>query len=323
MTIYDRPPPLWSVPSPAICLTLLLAVAVGLMLLPDRMSQHARSIAQATLRPGLTAIARSREVWHGSLRRVGNLGSNSAFTARLERENEELRQQNGRLQAEIVWLKSQAPAENEVDVTISTPPLVRPKLVEARVLGRQAQGFLKRQGLLDVGSTAGVTTGDLVLDPPALIDQGAATNLSRGQFVLAGSRVWGKVWQVQPRLSTVLRVTDAGYRDLVRVAGEDGALKESAARGVLEGTGELLCRLRLVPVTQAVAVGQRVVSEGSEGLLAGALLYGRIQKVEQPAGAAHWEIWVKPAFAEERPARVAVLTMELGSLGARNSTTRR
>ena len=324
MTIYDRPPPLWKAPSPAICLMLLLPAAVGLMLLPERMSQQARSITQAGLRPGLEAIARSRDAWQGSLRWLGKLGSSATQATRLEHDVEQLRAQNGRLQAEIVWLRSQAAAEQSINAsTLSTTPLVRPHLIEARVLGRQAQSFLKRQGILDVGSKAGVALADLVLDPPAMIDQGTATNLTRGQLVLAGHRVWGKVSQVQPRLSTVLRITDAGFRDLVRIADEDGALIESDARGVLEGTGEPHCRLRLVPVTQAVSLGQIVVSEGGEGLLAGALFYGRIERVEQPPGAAHWEIWVRPAIAEEQPARVAVLTVEMESLGDSNPAPRR
>lgn len=322
MTIYDRPPPLWGSPTPVACLALLLAMAIGLMLLPARLSEQARGIAQASLRPGLAVIARSRETWHGSLRWLGNLGSSSAVSTQLEREIQELREQNGRLQAEIAWLRSQAPAEQAVDAAaISTSPLVRPRLVEARVLGRQAQSFLKRQGLIDAGSSSGIAQGDLVLDPPALIDQGAATELSPGQFVLSGNRVWGKVLQVQPRLSTILRVTDSGYRDLVRIAGEDGAVTRPGARGVLEGTGEPLCRLRLVSVTQAVAVGQSVISEGSEGVLSGALLYGRIERVEQLPGVAHWEIWVRPAFAEQRPTRVAVLTAEMGSIADGRAST--
>ena len=37
------------------------------------------------------------------------------------------------------------------------------------------------------------------------------------------------------------------------------------------------------------------------------LLYGRVERVEQLPGAAHWEIWMRPAVDGRRVERVAVL----------------
>jgi hypothetical protein len=59
-----------------------------------------------------------------------------------------------------------------------------------------------------------------------------------------------------------------------------------------------------------VAVGQLVISDGGEGLLDGALLYGEIERVEQSPGAAHWDIWVRPALPPDLPRTVSILIAE-------------
>src|SRR5690606_22861291 len=217
------------------------------------------------------------------------------------------------LEAQIVWLSAQQKTSADLqDWPIQpTARLLEPRLVQARVLGRQAQHLLVQRGLLDVGLGDDLSGGEWVLEsPPALVDQGYAARLSAGQLVLAGGRVWGKIDKVHQRYSTVCRTTDADFRDVVRVAEatSEGQLK-LGARGVLEGTGEPLCRVRHVSVTAPIAVGQWIVSDGHEGLFQGRFLYGTIERLEQAPGAAHWDIWVRPASSEEFPPEV---TVEIG-----------
>jgi hypothetical protein len=102
-------------------------------------------------------------------------------------------------------------------------------------------------------------------------------------------------------------VTEPGYRDLVR-------LGESGPQGVLEGTGEPLARVRLVEVTEPVAMGDGVYSTAGKGFLPEPLLYGRVVRVERPVGAAHWEIWMEPAADPHQTEEVAVLRVELNRL---------
>jgi cell shape-determining protein MreC len=312
MTIYDRPAPAWRASSPLACLAFVLSLSLGLFLLPERVATVLRRPAHAALRPGLIGASRVRRIAEDALIFVSHLGSGAECAAKLEQELEELREHVGQLEAEAVWLRSLA--ANQAEDQVLSAPLLKPRLIEARVLGRQSQSVLAREGLLDVGSQQGVSSGDLVLDVPAMIDYGASAGAASGQLVLAGRRVWGKLTQVQPHLSLVRRANDAGYRDLVRIAQPDGERLTPGPRGVLEGTGEGLCRLRLVPVTEAVSVGQWVVTEGGEGLIDGRFLYGRIERVEQLPGAAHWEIWVRPALSSDVPNRVAVLTGETTTL---------
>jgi cell shape-determining protein MreC len=304
---------------------LLLAAATGLAWLPAHAADSVRQIMRSTLRPGLLLTAASRQTVEAGLSLLGNLGSSARHAALLERELEQTRQQRGQLAAELVWLRSQNLEHRSTEEQLLPgSPLVATRLLPARVLGRQAQRFLHSQGILDAGSDAGIAMGDLVLDlPPAIVDRGAASGATSGQLVLSGRRVWGKVARVDPQLCTVRRATDAGFRDLVRVAQPKGNGLSIGPRGVLEGTGKPLCRLRLVSVTQSVAAGQLVITDGGEGLLDGALLYGSIERVEQPSGAAHWDIWVRPAIGPELPHAVSILMAELGRLESAQHEARR
>jgi hypothetical protein len=58
-----------------------------------------------------------------------------------------------------------------------------------------------------------------------------------------------------------------------------------------------------------------VVAEGGEGFVEGALVYGHIERVEQTPGAAHWDLWVRPAMPPDLPHTVVVLTAELATAG--------
>ncbi len=319
MTIYDRPASSWCAPSPAACLALLLAASLGLFLLPQQAVTLLRQPARDMLQPGLLMIAGLREQTDTALGLVGNLGAGARRAENVQRELMQLCQRIGQLEAETVWLRSLQPSScGEEALLQHTVPLLKPRLVEARVLGRQSQSLLQRHALLDAGMSAGLASGDLVLDVPAVVDQGMASGAASGQLVLAGRRIWGKLMEVQPRISTVRRICDAGYRDLVRIAQTQGERLSLGPRGMLEGTGEPLCRLRLVPLTEAVAVGQLIVTDGGEGIAEGRFLYGQIERVEQPPGASNWEIWVRPAVSSDLPHKVAVLTAEVTTLNSEN-----
>ena len=138
--------------------------------------------------------------------------------------------------------------------------------------------------------------------------------LAAGQVVLSGRRVWGKIVEVGPNTSTVRGIREPGYRDLVKLAG--------GAQGILEGTGEPLARIRLIEVTVPVAVGEAVFSAAGKGVLSAAPLYGKVVRIERPPGAAHWNIWMKPAAASDDPTQVGVLRMELNSLRVAESKSK-
>ena len=143
-------------------------------------------------------------------------------------------------------------------------------------------------------------------DPPIVL---ASASPRREELL----RRVGLNFTVQPAdVDESLAEPDAPERDVVRLAAAtpSGAAPRLGSEGVLEGTGEPLARVRLIPVTEPVEVGDEVYTGAAAGVLARPLLYGRVVRVERPIGAAHWEIWMEPAV-DGRPERVAVLRIEL------------
>jgi len=296
--------------SPEVALGIALVVAVATALLPGRCTGVVRSAAATLLCPGQQAGWQLRR--HGTRlnARVRSHFRTADRLAQVEEELQNLKRQNRRLTAELAAVggRPSRPAGDAADAD----RLLVADCVRARVLGSQARAFLHRQRLLDVGTRAGIDPEALVVDLPAVIDRGSDARLRPGQLVTAGRRVWGKIVELGPYTSTVRTVTEAGYRDLVRLGGPSGP------RGILAGTGEPLCRIRLVEVTEPVSIGEAVYTADGAGVLPAPLLYGHVVRLERPVGAAHWEIWMRPAVSDDEPQEVGVLRIELNPLRVAN-----
>lgn len=294
--------------APAASLAVGLMLAAGLLWIPAPWRLTMQGYAAALVQPGQAGVLSLRE--HGG-RIAARVTSHFAAAARLaevRRRQAQLVRQNRRLTIELEGLRSRLSRSAEDSDDDGLDRLLTARCVKTRVLGRQARTFLARRHLLDVGSAEGVQPGTLVVDaPPERIDQGRDAGLSAGQLVLRGSRVWGKVVEVGRHTSTVQTVTEAGYRDLVR-------LGHFGPQGILEGTGQPLARVRLIEVTEPVAVGDTVCAAATEGILREPPLYGQVARLERPIGAAHWEIWVRPAVDPHQTDQLAVLQVELNPL---------
>jgi cell shape-determining protein MreC len=259
-----------------------------------------------TVRAGVVKVVARIEAHTDTVQR---LAQSEADRLRLEEENR-------RLAAELALLRSRAAEEERLQ---SDARLLVAGCVPARVLGRQARSFLAGDSILDVGSRAGVRGEALVVGgPKSLLDQGANRRLESEELVLWQGRVWGKIVEVGPQTSTVRTPCEPGFRDLVRLGGVARASCPCGPpqagspcyvlgpQGLLEGTGEPLARVREVDVTEPVAVGDAVYTVSGQGILPQPLPYGIVVRVQRPVGAAHWEIWMKPAFDSE-PESVVVL----------------
>jgi cell shape-determining protein MreC len=260
---------------------------------------------------------------------LGGTWSDTRDAAQLRLEVDRLKQQVAVLEARerVVLLArpSVMPETVSASTAAASDPLLRPALVEARVLGPLAQAWLVERRLVDRGSRAGVQDGALVLAPSRpILDRGRDAELAPDHFVLAGGRVWGRVVRLGQWTSEVRRTTDEGYRDLVtlhsprndsqkepRNGSIAAALAATAPRGILEGSGQPLCRVRLIAADEPVAVGDVVLSASAQGFSDGALVYGEVVRAECPPGANHWDVWVRPALdPDEVPDTVAVLRVE-------------
>jgi cell shape-determining protein MreC len=306
--------------SPAGNLAVALVLAVALMLSPASWSARLRSEVARVFQPGQEVALRLRDEGRDAAVRLNQHFDAVARLEQARKERQRLEAENRRLAAQLAAAESRRQsarlvnAEEDVD-----DRLLKARGVKARVLGHTARGFLVENHLLDAGASRGLQAEALVLQSlPGLIDQGENAHLDVEQLVLSQGQVWGKVLEVGAQTSTVRRVTEPGYRDLVRLATPDPA--DGAPRwgpeGIVEGAGQPLARIRLIEVTAPVAVGDLVYTAAGKGLLPEPLLYGRIVRLERPVGAAHWEIWMAPAVAPEEPTTVVVLRAELNPLRA-------
>ncbi|HEX4129897.1 MAG TPA: rod shape-determining protein MreC [Pirellulales bacterium] len=263
----------------------ILAVAGVLALAPEAL----RSRLQTSIREWVAAVP-----WPDASP-VAPESSIAEAEAKLRRRNEEL---------ELAL----AAAEHESSAEAS---LLAPRLVQARVVGRLARRYLDPADLLGVGSNDQIGPESLVMqsDAPQLVDRGSDRGASEDQLLLVGRHVWGKIVEVGPRTALARPITDRRYRGVVQLARlEQGALRRGP-RGLLEGSSDGTCRIRLVETVHAVAVDDWVLAEGAEGLTDLPLVYGRVTRAEHVAGAPHWEIGVAPA-ADQEATRLSILIGE-------------
>ncbi len=298
---------------PPVGLAAVLLAALSLLFVPVQRVAALKGTAARLLLPGQRQVAQARD-W--TLRQVEVLASackaserQSALAAELRR----LASRNCELEAALALSRV-----GDVAPPPDGMPLLLADLVPARVLGRQARAFLERADLIDRGGDSGLFAGDLAVaggaalnEATPLIDRGTDGALAVDDLALAGRRVWGRLSDVGPRTASVRRVTDVGFREVVQLAHWDDARWRATSRGVLEGTGERLARVRMVDTTEPVSVGDYVLATGVHGAVSAPLIYGRIARVDRGAGKTHWDIWIEPAVAPDEPGVVAVLRLSL------------
>jgi cell shape-determining protein MreC len=317
MSDRPQPPPKTRrLRGPARALAVALGLALAMSLLPVGWVRWMKGMAAAALRPAQQSARDGRAQAASLVGQVGSHFQNAQRAAELESQLAALREENRRLADELAGSRlstGAAPAAGQ-----SAQRLLQVRGVEARVLGRQAMAFLGRRHLLDVGSDERLEPESLVVagGSKPVIDRGGDARLTPGQLVLSDHRVWGRIVEVGPYTSVVRPITAAGYRDVVRlVSPESGrAGLRRGPEGMLEGTGQAQARIRLVAVTEPIAVGDLVYSADDKAFLPEPLWYGRVVRVERPAGAAQWDIWMEPAVDAASLEQVTVLQTELNPL---------
>ena len=108
------------------------------------------------------------------------------------------------------------------------------------------------------------------------------------------------------RLASRASATWCGWASRRPMAGRPGL----GRKGFWRGPASRWPGVRHVDVTEPVAVGDAVYTASGQGILPQPLLYGFVVRVQRPVGAAHWEIWMKPALDSE-PESVVVLRTQL------------
>jgi cell shape-determining protein MreC len=289
----------------------MLALALGLVGLPERVRAPLRGGLAAVLRPGQLLAVGGVDASRTAVAWARAAGGDAGAIARLEQAVEQLRDENRQLKLELAMIGYAGNEEAGQQAAVAeSDPLLVPSLVRATVLGEDAVGVLARRAVVSIGTNKGIESDTLVLDAPApLVDQGRNESVSRHDLVLAGRAVVGRVSNSGAVTSAIQLVTDSQFRAEVQLASASGGLRAGGPVGVLHGTGGPLCRVAQVRVDEPVAPGDRVYSVGGEGLLPHPVLYGEVVRAEP--GARFWEISVKPAAELNQLRRVMVLRSDL------------
>ena len=290
--------------------TVICLAGAGLMFLPVEAGRPFRALVRDALRPGQMALhvalhhARVQvAAWGRSLNPGNQSADRDDATRDLEVANRRLELQVARLREQVQKLSTQ---QGLFPTTVSPPPLVSPRLVEARVLGEETAVLWRGMKFLSAGASGGIAESALVLDDPRpLIDLGLDADLATGDAAYAGRIVIGKIAEVGKYSSTLRLVTDATYSGRARLARRTSRGLVFGAEGTLVGDGSELCRLK--HIADPVNVGDEVFTGGADGLVPLPMYYGKVVRAELVAGANEWSVWVQPAATDERLESVLIL----------------
>ena len=131
-----------------------------------------------------------------------------------------------------------------------------------------------------------------------------------GQKVAHGTAVIGRISDVTQWVGVVQPVTHEEFSSAVQLVKLKDHGASFGAKGLLEGTGDRLCRVTGIPYTEAVSVGDEVFSADIQGVNGPRLYYGQVVHAEFSAGG-QWDIHVAPAFQVESLEEVAVVQQRL------------
>ena len=140
--------------------------------------------------------------------------------------------------------------------------------IQAKVISNSGLPGSLRDLVISAGKAQGITRSELVVDGAgAVVDAGTDSGVAVGDRVLSGASVVGRIEQTGRWVSMVQPLTAVDFRAQVQLlrASEDGM--NFGAVGMLEGTGTSECRLTGISYTDAVTVGDTVVSADINGVL--------------------------------------------------------
>ena len=192
-------------------------------------------------------------------------------------------------------------------------------VVPARVVSSSGLPTSLRDLIVDAGKSAGITRSELVIDGMgAVLSAGSDHSVAPGDRVLTGAIVVGRIEKTARWVSLVQPVTATGFKAQVTLMRQTPEGLHPGPAAMLEGSGTDECLLTGIPHTEAVAVGDEVVSADVNGVRGPQLYFGRVTRAEFLAGG-QWDVRVQPAALMEDLETVAILRLSLTSESLKDS----
>jgi cell shape-determining protein MreC len=228
------------------------------------------------------------------------------------RRNEQLLRQlmieNARLRRDLRREKTAASLIQSIEPLSS---LAQFQLVQANVVSVGGLPDSLRDLIIDAGKSAGITRSELVVTGQGpVVDAGTEHTVAAGDRVLTGAIVIGRIEKAARWVSMVQPVTAAGFKAQVMLLRQTPDGLHFGASGMLEGDESAECILTGIPHTEAVAVGDHVVSADVNGMRGPQLYFGHVTRADFLAGG-QWDVRVQPAASLDDLTSVGILRLNL------------
>lgn len=290
----------------------LIALGLGLLILPDDLSDPLRRTARDLSSPGQTLTSYvagwSRAGWQvveaWQARRSELVQLQAALE--LERDwNAKFQQSLARMQQELN--ESQRKCAEKLSAN-PTDSLFIPKLIEARVIGRETVALHASRKILGIGSAKGVGENLLVVDAKySTLDVGKDQGLAIHAPVFAGQIVVGRTVNCGGYSCSLQPVTDSQFVGSGQLMRGTATGLRPGPEGVVEGTGHKRCRLTGIWRRASVEIGDEVYTSAEDPLIPHPMYYGKVVRADLPEGASHWTIELEPAANDMRLKHVHIL----------------
>jgi rod shape-determining protein MreC len=298
MAAEDRLPP------GILSITGALLVGGILWCLPDVWAEKLRGVVHDGLSPGQCVVAAT--IPQAVYPAAGTAGDGDVDSS-WQRQVRYWQAEAALLRAELDELQ-RVPRWPEAAVV---PPLVRPVLRSARVIGwERTTGAEGPAAVLRAGRANSIDVNDLVLAPgEAILDQGQSQGLSGDDLVLAGRSVVGRIARTNRWTSTIQPITDPEFRGQAQIVRLQDGEALLGAEGIIAGAESGTCRLLHIGTTEPVAEGDLVFTSLRGVAISPPLFYGTITRAELKPGEPDWSIEVAPHRRGPPPSEVLVLEL--------------
>jgi rod shape-determining protein MreC len=133
------------------------------------------------------------------------------------------------------------------------------------------------------------------------VDKGSLVGIAAGMPVIEGDAVVGQVIAVSPNTARVLLLTD-------HASAVDALVQSSRARGVVHGLGKEYSELRYVLQEDVVAVGDRIITSGMDGIFPKGLTIGVVSEAQKAGAGMFQSVRVEPAADISKLESVLIVT---------------
>jgi rod shape-determining protein MreC len=232
----------------------------------------------------LASVWPLESVKNRSVRAIRESWNRYLFLVGLEEENRQLKKKNDLLASQLIQYREghlEALRLRQL-LEIREQPHTTPVIAE--VMGHEQSSVFKS----------------------ILIKKGTAHGLIVGLPVLNDQGIVGRITECSWHACRIMLIVD-------KSSNVSALLQGSRTHGVLQGDGAAGCRLKYIPKTEAVNIGDAVISSGLGGIFPKGVILGVVAAIDKKEGAFFQRIDVRPSVDFGKLEEVLVLNLQKDS----------